>query len=167
MAFDPRGYILAPKTIETSTNWSMGDLPPRWSIFPRTKPMANGWEWSALRLDTAAGPMTLLFQANEVRGNWKAWLLGDVDGARLAIARLEQHAGAGEDLHLHTQCGADDLVFGPESLAAAGHRTPGGDGDARRLTAWTRPTFRDYSCMVFRVDQTPMPEDPNQLVLQI
>jgi len=148
---DLRPLIIAPKTIGRLQDWTIDDLPPRWSVFPKTRRTPPGWQWCAFHLDCEdREPLRLLLQAHPGRDNWKAWLIeGHGNLARVAV-RLEHHGGSGEGLHVHASCADRDPVYGPPSIqAAADRRIP--QGTARRSGPWTKRQFRDYALAVFRV----------------
>jgi hypothetical protein len=158
---DPRTIIKQTKIIKKQNEWSTLEIPPRMSIYPKTKALPPGWEWMAATLDAGGGAeMLLLVQALPRRDNWKAWLIVGERHSRSVLARLEHHGAAGEGLHMHADCSSNGPVLGPESIQAAdNNRLPRRPNAARRKEPWTKEAFWLYACSTFRIE-VPPPSQP-------
>lgn len=132
-------------------SWSSEGLPPRWSVFPQKRRIIQPWEWRAVRAKGENGDnFILLVQVLPSNDNSKAWLIFDPPGkSRAVVARLEQHGGMGEGLHIHSQCDNDELIAGPDSIEASQHRLP--SEHARRTAPWTKEGFWAYACKRFNI----------------
>ena len=117
-AVDPREIAATPKAIKKIKEWNGDDLPPRWSVFPKTRTTPPGWAWKGATLEANDGKeLMILVQANQKRDNWKAWLI--VPDSKSVILRREQHGAAGEGIHTHSDCDDSELTVGPDSIEAA------------------------------------------------
>lgn len=142
---DPRKIAAKPKTIKKTKEWNGDDLPPRWSVFSKTRKTPPGWVWKGATLEAVdEKDLMVLVQANPQRDNWKAWLI--VPHSRSVILRLEQHGAAGEGLHTHSNCDDSGLTCGPESIDTAPHRL-----NSRRNKPWTTESFWAFACKAFGV----------------
>ena len=109
--------------------------------------MPPGWEWKAASVETADGEeLLVLVQALPRRDNWKAWLMQGPPSSRSVLARLEQHGGAGEGVHVHADCESTQPIFGSESVESAKNRL-----NSYRNIPWTKESFWRYTCIMFRI----------------
>lgn len=138
-----------PKRIISATEWRRDNLPPRYSVFPRTRPMRGGWEWRCAQLACGSDSYLLLAQVLEPYDDWKAWLIA-VTPERRVVARLEAH-GDHPGLHVHADCDPANLAAGPESIEQLGRRPAAGAWHRRQHT-WTKEQFWVYACRFFRVE---------------
>lgn len=153
---DPRRYIKVSKDYSKSIDWSTDDLPPRWSIYPRSRKMPPSWEWRAAHVRDQFGcQYIILAQAHVALNKWSAWLILEDGEGKTLLARVEQHGASGEGIHIHADCESTRRSFGAESINAAsnGNRLPSDPMGARRIIEWTRNSFWEYACQVFRINE--------------
>lgn len=154
---DPRPAIRLKKVISKCTAWSMDDVPPRWTVFVRTRKTPPGWEWRAASTEITSGHKFILYVHAHVRlDKWNAWLIVENEAGRSVLARLEQHGAAGEGIHMHANCCGRELVYGPDSIQGALNRLPSDPLAARRTKPWTRDSFWEYACRTLGIEHREM-----------
>lgn len=145
-----RHIISTPKYIESETQWSTDDMPPKHSlIYPKKKPMRAGWTWRAARCVTAGENFVLLAECNPPRANWKAMLIVETAAGPSVIGRFEDH-GSHPGLHCHSDCDTSGLEVGTKSIDA--RRIPPANSFHRRSRQWTETSFWNAASAFFKVE---------------
>jgi hypothetical protein len=146
-----RHLILRRKTITTDTDWRDDALPPRFSgIYPKTRPAKPDWKWRSAQAHCSQHDYILLCEINEMKDNWRAWLIRKSDDEGSLVARYEFH-GSHPGLHLHADCERGGVEVGPTSIKVP-LRIPA-VGSERTRPPPTRPSlFWETARRYFRMD---------------
>lgn len=149
-----RDELTIHKRIHRDTGWRSDDLPPRYSVYPSTRPAAARWEWRCFLLSTDDGrKFRLLFEVSPAFGKWKAMLIRVPEpGSPTAVMRFEDQPGrSGGGLHVHAHCEQIDDVSGASSINMP-YILPDHGRHRRRRTAWTKAMFCMAAGSFFHTD---------------
>ena len=138
-----RDDLTVRKRIVKDTGWKSEELPPRFSPYPTTKPMAARWEWRCFTLTCDDGRnFRLLLEVSPQLGKWKAMLIKlSETGDPTAIMRLEDQPGQhGGGLHVHANCDQRQHLTGADSVDMV-YTLPEHRRHRRRRGGWTKPLF--------------------------
>lgn len=149
-----REDLTVRKRLTKDTGWRSDDIPPRFSVYPVSRPTGSRWEWRCLLLLSDDGRVyRLLIEVAPALGKWKAMLIKvPQDGPPVAIMRLEDQPGKfGGGLHIHAHCDQLDDLSGAKSVEMR-YTLPDHRQHRRRRLAWTKALFCKASGSFFRTD---------------
>ena len=149
-----RADMQCTKKQVSDTGWKTDNIPPRYSVFDKTRPCGSGWEWRCITCKATNGTAyRLLFHVSPTRAKWKAHLLKvGPDGQARAIVRLEDQAGNnGGGLHVHVDCDEATQTVGALSIDMR-YVFPDHGRRRRRRRSWTKPLFCQMAGQFFRTD---------------
>lgn len=149
-----RTDIACEKRIVKDTGWRSDELPPRYSVYPTTRPRATRWEWRCLMLESKDDQTSyrLLIEVSPAFDKWKAMLIRTPSGGSpIAIMRFEDQPGAQGGLHIHANCDQNSDLCGAESVRMA-YTLPDHGQHRRRHGGWTKALFCKAAGSFFRTD---------------